>query len=219
EQTSLVGPVSLYVIDCALEQLMRWKDQDIHLEMSVNLSARNLLDPELPNQIESLLRRHNVVGNKLTVEVTESATMSNPERAGVVLQALRALGVGISIDDFGTGHASIAYLTRLPANELKIDRSFITDICQSPRDEAIVRSTIDLARHLDLKVVAEGIETEEARELLVGLGCETGQGYLLSRPLSAQALTEWLRSPEAKAVSSPEAEAVSARMQLDRSPV
>ena len=198
EQTSLVGPVSAYVIDEALEQSMRWHRDGIELEISVNLSARNLLDRDLPSQVQRSLRRHGVAPGMLTVEVTETATMVNTERSVAVLEALKALGVGISIDDFGTGHASIAYLTKLPANELKIDRSFIANICHSSRDEAIVRSTIDLAKHLDMEVVAEGIETDCVREHLLTLGCHTGQGYLLSRPLSAADLQAWISSREAE---------------------
>ena len=194
EQTALVGPITMHVIDRALEQLARWRDHGLHLSMSVNLSARNLLDPELPHRISSLLARHAVPSHRLTVEVTEGATMADPEQAVKVLVALRALGVSVSIDDFGSGHASMAYLTTLPASELKIDRSFVTGMCQSPREEAIVRSTVDLARHLNLHVVAEGIETREVWDRLAELGCDTAQGYLLSPPLPAEELSAWLRS-------------------------
>jgi diguanylate cyclase (GGDEF)-like protein len=194
EQTALVGPITLHVIDSALQQLARWRSSGIELDMSVNLSARNLLDPGLPGQIRALLTRHGVPPLRLTVEVTESATMSDPDRAVQVLVALRELGVGVSIDDFGSGHASIAYLTRLPASELKIDRSFVTKMCESPREQAIVRSTIDLARHLELRVVAEGIETRAVWDRLSELGCDTAQGYLLSRPLPADELSVWLRA-------------------------
>jgi diguanylate cyclase (GGDEF)-like protein len=192
EQTALVGPITLYVIDSALAQLARWRDHGLHLNMSVNLSARNLLDPELPRRIGTLLARHAVPAHRLTVEVTEGATMSDPDRAVAVLAELRASGVGVSIDDFGSGNASISYLTRLPASELKIDRSFVTNMCENPRDEAIVRSTIDLARHLQLRTVAEGIETAQVWERLLELGCDTAQGYLLSRPLPPAELGRWL---------------------------
>ena len=171
--------------------MVAWRNLGLHLGMSVNLSARNLVS-DLPEQIERLLRDHDIAPEELTVEVTESATMADPERAVRVLQLLRASGVGISIDDFGTGNASIEYLARLPASELKIDRSFITDICTDARAAAIVRSTIDLARNLELSVVAEGIETPEVLERVVALGCETGQGYFISRPLAAADLTERL---------------------------
>jgi diguanylate cyclase (GGDEF)-like protein len=192
EQTALVGPVTLHVIDEALAQVAAWHRLGLHLGMSVNLSARNLLDPELPDQIRALLRRHATEPMELTVEVTESATMADPDRAVGVLAALRRMGVGVSIDDYGTGHASFAYLTELPANEIKIDRSFITGMCERARDEAIVRSTIDLARHLELHVVAEGIETREVWERLGTLGCGTGQGYLISKPVASDQLTAWL---------------------------
>ncbi len=193
EQTALVGPVTLHVIDLALRQLAAWRAAGLELGISVNLSARNLHDPELAAQIETLLRRHAVPAAALTVEVTESATMADPDTAFGVLETLRALGVGVSIDDFGSGHASIAYLARLPVSELKIDRSFVSCMCESPRDEAIVRTTIDLARRLELHVVAEGIETTAVCERLAAMGCDTGQGYLISRPAPAEELTVWLQ--------------------------
>ena len=126
---------------------------------------------------------------RLTVEVTESAALVDPERAVATLEALRGSGVGVSIDDFGTGNASIEYLATLPASELKIDRSFITHMLEDARSEAIVRSTIDLARNLELTVVAEGIETEAVMQHLARLGAQTGQGYVISRPLPAEELT------------------------------
>jgi diguanylate cyclase (GGDEF)-like protein len=194
EQTALVGPVTLHVIDLALSQAARWRQEGLHLGMSVNLSARNLHDPELPEQIAALLQRHSVPAATLTVEVTESAAMADLATAIDVLEELRALGVGTSIDDFGSGNASIAYLAKLPVGELKIDRSFVTPMCESAREEAIVRTTIDLARHLELHVVAEGIETAAVCERLAEMGCDTGQGYLISRPVSAEELTPWLIS-------------------------
>jgi diguanylate cyclase (GGDEF)-like protein len=189
EQTALVGPVTLHVIGEALRQMSCWRELGLRLGISVNLSARNLVGSELPEQVASLLEKHAIPADQLTVEVTESATVADPERAIRVLSALRASGVAVSIDDFGTGNASIEYLASLPAGEIKIDRSFITDICEDDRAEAIVRSTIDLARHLDLRVVAEGIETEDVLERLASLGCDTGQGYVISRPLPADQLT------------------------------
>lgn len=192
EQTALVGPLTLHVIDRALAQLVAWRAHGVHLEMAVNLSARNLLDPELPSQIAALLVRHEIPARQLTVEVTESAAMLDPERAVAVLEALRRSGVGVSIDDFGTGNASIEYLAKLPASELKIDRSFVTGMLEDARTEAIVRSTIDLAGNLDLRVVAEGIETEAVLERLAALGCDIGQGYFISRPQAAEELTAQL---------------------------
>ncbi len=192
EQTALVGPLTLHVLDIALRQSTSWRQAGLQLGISVNLSARNLHDPELPAQIASALERHAVPATALTLEVTESAAMADPTTAVGVLEALRALGVGLSIDDFGSGNASIAYLAKLPVGELKIDRSFVTSMCESAREEAIVRTTIDLARHLGLHVVAEGIETPDVCERLAEMGCDTGQGYLISRPAPAEELTPWL---------------------------
>jgi diguanylate cyclase (GGDEF)-like protein len=193
EQTALIGAVTRYVIDQALGQLADWHRRGLKLDMAVNLSACNLHDPTLPPDVESLLESHSTPLGSLTVEVTESAAMTDTDRALRVLSALRRLGVGVSIDDFGSGHASIAYLARLPASEVKIDRSLITRMCESPRDEAIARTTIDLARHLDLCVVAEGIETAAVARRLVEIGCDTGQGYFISRPLPAGEFVEWFQ--------------------------
>jgi diguanylate cyclase (GGDEF)-like protein len=198
EQTALIGDVTRYVIDQALIQLAAWRQAGLELGMSVNLSACNLHDPTLPAHVESLLKTYATPDGALTVEITESAAMADIDRALRVLNALRGLGVGVSIDDFGSGHASIAYLTRLPATELKIDRSLITHICDSPRDEAIAQTTIDLARHLDLCVVAEGIETVKVAERLLQIGCDTGQGYYISKPLPAGEFVEWLEKRTAE---------------------
>jgi diguanylate cyclase (GGDEF)-like protein len=192
EQTALIGPLTLALIDRAVGQLVTWRKLGIDVQMSVNLSARNLVDAELPQQVADILGRHRVAPDRLVVEVTESAAMDDPHRAVAVLAALRATGVGVSVDDFGTGNASIEYLAKLPATEIKIDRSFITDILDEPRAEAIVRSTIDLARNLGLTVVAEGIETEMVLNHVTALGCDTGQGYFISRPQPAERLTSML---------------------------
>ncbi len=217
EPTALVGPFTIYVIERALQQMVAWRRRGIDLEMSVNLSARNLLDPALPAQIDELVRRHEVPAERLTVEVTESAALADPDRAIAALEVLRTSGIAVSVDDFGTGNASIEYLSTLPASELKIDRSFITGMLEDPRAEAIVRSTIDLAHNLGLTVVAEGIETEAVMERLEALGAETGQGFLIARPLPAEELTEQLISAfgiagaeTAKASSRADADAVRA---------
>ncbi len=195
EQTALVGPLTLWVIEEALAQLTRWREQGIELRMSVNLSARNLLDPAFAASFAALLERDETLATALTVEVTETAAMVDPDRAVAVLAALRAQGVGVSIDDFGTGNASIEYLAKLPASELKIDRSFITGILDDRRAQAIVRATLDLARNLELSVVAEGVENVEVLEYLAALGCEVAQGYHFSRPLPAADLAAGLLAP------------------------
>ena len=192
EQTALVRPLTLHVIDVALAQLAAWHSHGLKMKMAVNLSARNLLDRDLSHQVDLLLERHAIDPAQLILEVTESAAMTDPETAVSALTTLRERGMGISIDDFGTGNASISYLAKLPASEIKIDRSFITDIGSDRRSEAIVRSTIDLARHLGLSVVAEGIESEADLERLATLNCQMGQGFGIARPLPADELTAWL---------------------------
>ena len=194
EQTALIESVTQRVLERALAQIVKWRESGVELNMSVNLSARNLLEIALPDRIEALLRRHGVAPERLTVEVTESAALADPDRGVQVLCALSERGIRVSVDDFGTGNASIAYLARLPADEIKIDKAFITGLCEDSRAQAITRSTIDLARHLDLHVVAEGIETQAVFDRLSELGCEGGQGYLISRPLTVDALSLWLQA-------------------------
>ncbi len=192
EQTALIGPLTLQLIDQAASQMVAWRRLGISVQMSVNLSARNLLDPELPRQVLEILNRHEIAPEMFVFEITESAAMADPPRAIAVLAALRTSGIGVSVDDFGTGNASIEYLATLPASQIKIDRSFITDILEDRRSEAIVRSTIDLARNLELVVVAEGIESEAVMEHVAALGCHTGQGYFIARPQPAGDLTAML---------------------------
>jgi diguanylate cyclase (GGDEF)-like protein len=194
EQTALIGPITLQLIDSALGQAVRWRKRGFELDVAVNLSARNLLDRDLSGQVAALLDRHAFPPERLTLEITESATMSDPARAAEVLHALRAIGARISIDDFGTGNASLGYLASLPAGEIKIDRSFVAAVCADKRAEAIVRSVVDLARELGMRVVAEGIETRAVMERLIALDCDVGQGYLISRPLAAAEATAWLAS-------------------------
>jgi diguanylate cyclase (GGDEF)-like protein len=192
EQTALIGPLTLQTIDTALAQMVRWRRAGLDLQVAVNLSARNLLDPDLPGQVAAALHRHDIPAERLTLEVTESATMLDPARAHEVLCSLRDSGVTISIDDFGSGNASIGYLSSLPADELKVDRSLAGSVCEDEHTASIVGSIVDLAKHLGLRVVAEGIETEQVMERLTELGCDVGQGYLIARPLSEQQLRRWL---------------------------
>ena len=192
EQTSLIGPLTMTVLAQALQQIVAWRRRGIVLQVAVNLSARNLLDPELPERVGALLAEHGVPPEQLVLEVTESAAMADPDRGVRVLESLRQMGLGVAIDDFGTGNASIEYLAQLPATELKIDRAFVTDILERERDRAIVRSTIDLARNLGMTVVAEGIESEETMEYLAAAGCAMGQGFFFSRPLPPEQLTPQL---------------------------
>ncbi|HEX4564928.1 MAG TPA: bifunctional diguanylate cyclase/phosphodiesterase, partial [Solirubrobacteraceae bacterium] len=204
EQTALISATTTWVLTRALRQMVRWGELGLDIGVAVNLSARNLVEDELPAKIAALLREHRIEPDRLTIEVTETATMTDPERAVKLLNALRTVGVRVSIDDFGTGNASITYLTRLPASELKVDRSLVAGICESARAEAIMRSTVDLAHYLDLTAVAEGIERADVLERLTELGCDAGQGYLFAKPMPAGELVAWLeRRPVASGAPSP----------------
>jgi diguanylate cyclase len=193
ERTGLIHPLTRWVLDAALRQAAEWQRTGHHLSIAVNISTRCLLDPALPDQIASQLAAWQVPPVLLVLEITESAVMADPTRALDVLARLHALGVSLALDDFGTGYSSMAYLKELPVDELKIDRSFVSQMATSPSDATIVRSTIDLGHNLGLRVVAEGVETQDAWEKLAALGCDTAQGYLLSRPMPASDLERWLR--------------------------
>jgi diguanylate cyclase (GGDEF)-like protein/PAS domain S-box-containing protein len=192
QETGLIRPLTLYVVNDALRQVRAWHDEGLGLSVSVNLSMRNLLDLEFPQQVEGLLRQWDVDASLLELEITESTMLANPARTKTVLTQLHALGIRLSIDDFGTGYSSLAYLRRLPIDEIKIDRSFVMGMNEEADDVAIVRSTIDLGRNLGLEVVAEGVETQEIWDKLRELGCSTAQGYFLSRPVPPEVLAEWV---------------------------
>jgi EAL domain-containing protein (putative c-di-GMP-specific phosphodiesterase class I) len=192
QQTGLIKPLTLYVIDEALGQTAAWLDAGLELAVAVNVSARNLLDADFPAQVRDLLERWGVPPKLLVLELTESTMIAEPVRTRAVLEQLAAMGIRLSIDDFGTGYSSLAYLTRLPIAEIKIDRSFVTGMEESGDDATIVRSTIDLGRNLGLEVVAEGVETRLVWNRLRSLGCTIAQGYFLSRPLPAAELLDWV---------------------------
>jgi diguanylate cyclase (GGDEF)-like protein/PAS domain S-box-containing protein len=194
QETSLIGPFTLHVLEIALRQGRAWREQGLELAISVNLSMRNLLDRDFPRRLQEQLERFEMPASALELEVTESSMLANPKRAKLVLGELSALGVRLSIDDFGTGYSSLSYLRELPVDEIKIDRSFVMRMTEQTADVAIVRSTIDLGRNLGLDVVAEGVETREIWDKLIELGCRTAQGYYLSRPVDAATLTAWLQS-------------------------
>ena len=193
QQTSLIRPLTLYVIDEALRQCRAWIDEGLELSIAVNLSIRNLLDTEFPEQVAALLTKWNIDPRYLELEITESTMLTDPVRTMRVLERLSAMGIRLSIDDFGTGYSSLSYLSRLPVDEIKIDRSFVTDMTLNRGNAVIVRSTIDLGRNLGLEVVAEGVETAECWDELMALGCTSAQGYFFSRPLPAAELGAWLR--------------------------
>jgi EAL domain-containing protein (putative c-di-GMP-specific phosphodiesterase class I) len=192
EQTGLIGPLTRIVLEGAIAQCAIWRRGGHMLTVAVNLSVRNLLDVELPAQIEQLLTRYELPAGSLRVEITESMIMADPDRSLETVMALSALGVNVSIDDFGTGYSSLSMLKRLPVDELKIDRSFVSPMMHDESDLIIVRSTIHLGHDLGMKVIAEGVEDEGTLEQLASLGCDLIQGYFISRPLPADAFTEWM---------------------------
>jgi diguanylate cyclase (GGDEF)-like protein len=192
ERTGLIQPLTLLVLDQAFGQLRRWTDAGLVMKMAVNISAASLLDPDFPTTVHSFIEQYSLDPGQIELELTETAIMTDPERALTVLTELAATGLTLSIDDFGTGYSSMSYLKRLPVRQIKIDRSFITAMDTEGRDAAIVRSSIDLARELQLEVVAEGVETQAVWSELAKLGCSTIQGYLLTRPVPAEQLVSWL---------------------------
>jgi diguanylate cyclase (GGDEF)-like protein/PAS domain S-box-containing protein len=192
QETSLIGPLTLYVLEEALRQGRQWRENGLELAVSVNLSTRNLLDSDFPKQVRTLLERWNAGPQWLEMEVTESSMLANPTRAKAILTELSELGIRLSIDDFGTGYSSLSYLRQLPVDEIKIDRSFVMNMGREADDAVIVRSTVDLGRNLGLDVVAEGVETIDLWNRLRDLGCNIAQGYYLSRPLPSEQLEDWL---------------------------
>jgi diguanylate cyclase (GGDEF)-like protein/PAS domain S-box-containing protein len=192
EQTGLIKPLTQWVLGAAIHQCRAWQDSGLHIAVAVNLSMRNLHDPELVEQVAHLLRANGVLPAALKVEVTESALMTDPARALDSLERLRAIGVKVAIDDFGTGHASLSYLKQMPVEEIKLDRLFVRDMRTNKNDYTIVRSTIELAHDLGLRVIAEGVEDQATLDLLADLGCDLAQGYHMSRPVPDGELRLWL---------------------------
>ena len=192
EQTGLIGSLTHRVLDQSIAQCAHWHRQGLPLTIAVNLSVRNLLDRNLPHEVERLLARHSLAPAALQLEITESMIMSDPDRALATVRALSELGVHLAIDDFGTGHSSLANLKRLPIDELKIDRSFVTPMLHQENDLIIVRSTINLAHDLGLQIVAEGVEDAGTLDRLDGLGCDLAQGYHLSRPIPPDEFGLWI---------------------------
>ena len=192
EKSGTIKSLTQWVLRNAIEQSIQWSKQGLELDVSVNISARDFQDPELLHLIENLISVSELDPSNLTLELTESAVMTDTKRAFDSLSELDKMGIKLSIDDFGTGYSSLDYLKRLPVDELKIDRSFVVDMTTNKNDAAIVRSTIDLAHNLGLNVVAEGVEDQVALDLLKEMNCDAMQGYFTSRPLPAEKVIEFL---------------------------
>jgi EAL domain-containing protein (putative c-di-GMP-specific phosphodiesterase class I) len=201
EQTGFIKTITAWVIDAAVRQGAAWRTAGRPTRISVNISAQDLLNPELGELLTSALGRHGLPPQLLCLEITESGVMQDAARAIEVLKRVGALGVGRSIDDFGTGYSSLSYVKELSVDELKIDRSFLRGIVSDARDRAIVLSAIDLAHNLGLGVVAEGVEEQASADLLRELGCDEIQGFLVARPLEPAALETWLGARSAPVFS------------------
>lgn len=191
EHTGLIRPLTTFVLNEALRQASRWHDEGTPLAVSVNISARSLIDDALPDEVAHLLLTHDVAPELLELEVTESAIMVEPAHAQRLLESLSALGVRISIDDFGAGYTSLGQLKSLPVTELKIDKSFVLTMIEDRSNALIVRSVVDLGHNLGLTLVAEGVETAEVLQALSHYGCDVAQGYHLSRPVTIEAFNAW----------------------------
>jgi diguanylate cyclase (GGDEF)-like protein/PAS domain S-box-containing protein len=193
EETGLISAIGDWVLMEACQQLKHWQDAGItHIRMSVNLSASQFLDPQLPDRIHALLAQTGVKASCLDLEVTESMSMTSPDDTIAMLRTLTGGGITLSIDDFGTGYSSLAYLKLFPVQVLKIDRSFVKDIETDPNDAEICDVIVLLAHKLGLEVIAEGVETEAQLKFLISIGCERIQGYLLSKPLPADQAQDFI---------------------------
>jgi EAL domain-containing protein (putative c-di-GMP-specific phosphodiesterase class I) len=194
EATGSIDILFSHVLDMSLAQIARWARRGLRIGIAVNLSVRNLLAADFPQTVADALDRHGVPPELLTLEITESSVMAQPEHSLPVLRDLHAMGIQLSVDDFGTGYSSLAYLRRLPIDAIKIARSFVQGMVTDLGDLAIVRAIIDLGHSLGLRVIAEGVEEEAGRDALRSMRCDGVQGFLLSRPLPLDRFEAWLAS-------------------------
>jgi diguanylate cyclase len=193
ERSGFIAPLTRWVLNEALHQLRSWRDCELDLTMAVNLSARSLEGGDIVETVAELTETWDVPSDHLTLEITEGTLIN--AAAPSVLERLHRMGQRLSIDDYGTGYSSLAYLRQLPVDEVKIDKSFVIDLASATDTAKIVQSTIDLGHDLGLKVCAEGVEGYEAQEMLREYGCDSAQGYFISRPLSAENMVTWLADP------------------------
>ena len=196
EQTGYIKQVTRWVVEEGIRQAGQWQHEKSPIAISINISARDLMNLDLADFVAKQLAHHGVPPELICLEITENGLMEDHARAQDVLEHMHKLGVRLSIDDFGTGYSSLAYLKKLPVQELKIDRTFVMNIEKDDDDAIIVRSTIELGHNMGMEVVAEGVETQSAMDLLAALGCDQAQGYLISKPLPADQFSAWLIARE-----------------------
>jgi EAL domain-containing protein (putative c-di-GMP-specific phosphodiesterase class I) len=197
EASGQIDALSDTVTRQAVAQMGQWRERGIDAEVAINLSGRNLHEEALADRLDGLCRQAGIAGDRITIEVTESAAMADPLRALDILTRLRIKGFKLSIDDFGTGFSSLVQLHRLPFSELKIDRSFVQECNRSRDARIIVKTMIELAHNLDMSVVAEGVETRDVLDTLSDLGCDVAQGYGLAPPMDAGRVPDWLEQWDA----------------------
>jgi diguanylate cyclase (GGDEF)-like protein len=193
EQTGMIDPITLWVLDTALTQSRAWRRAGRDLTVSVNLSPLTLRDVAFPDSVAALLRKRQADPGLLVLEITESTIILDAARARTIVKRLAAMGVRVAIDDFGTGYSSLATIRELPVDEIKVDKSFVMNMRQNPDDAAIVRTIVELGHNLGLRIVAEGVEDAETFEMLASLGCTEAQGYYMCRPTDNLSLETWLR--------------------------
>jgi EAL domain-containing protein (putative c-di-GMP-specific phosphodiesterase class I) len=201
EHAGLMGRLTMQVLEKALEQCRAWRAGGLDLTVAVNLSASNLQDPALPGHVADALARHGVPPIALHLEVTEEVLMRDAAQATDVLAELRAIGIRLAVDDYGTGYSSLAYLHALPVDDLKLDRAFVAHCDTDPRSAAIVKSTVELAHNLGMRMIAEGVETDAVLDRLRVWDCDLVQGYHISRPQPPDHLTPWLLQRQTPAAS------------------
>lgn len=192
EHTGYIRTITRWVIETALRQRKQWEEMQLPLTISVNISARDLMNADMPKLFAGLMGKYGASPHWLCLEITESAIMGDPKRALGILEELHNMGLYLSVDDFGTGYSSLAYLKKLPVSELKIDQSFVFHMADDKDDATIVRSTIDLGHNMGLVVVAEGIENQATWDMLNAMGCDLAQGYYISKPMPVDALLKWI---------------------------
>lgn len=194
ERSRMIGLLTQWVLRTAFRQARQWRQQGFDFKVAINLSARDLVNPDLPDLIDQAVGETGIDTAWIVLEITESSVMDEPARALAVLERLKGMGFELAIDDFGTGYSSLAYLKQLPVSELKIDKCFVLDMVESENDAVIVRATVGMAHNLGLKVIAEGVEDAKAEAMLREFGCDVGQGYWYAKPLTADELLAWQRA-------------------------
>ena len=198
EQSGHIFTITEWVISNGLKQLSEWHQQGLNLELSMNISATDIQNPDLVTLLESEMIKHKIEPGWIKLEITENSLMLYTNETTSALTRITELGINISIDDFGTGYSSLQYLTKMPVTHIKIDKSFVMQMLNRDQDAVIVRSTIDLAHNLGLRITAEGIEDAETHEVLEILGCDFAQGYHISKPMNNKAYMNWLKQHESQ---------------------